>query len=194
MIKDKKNKGFTLIELMVVISIIALISSVVIVSISRARERALATKFRQEMRQFIYALELYRTDKKMYPHEGGVFNQAHGTSISNSNVISRSFPTESNANNVPWLAALVLPYVKTLPYVPQNSYNQSQIAWSYTGIAPAFNPVRCVGDSLIPRYVIAITNQNPLLFSVFSDWPHSQMLIGSVWTTNTSVRCFSGGK
>ncbi len=194
MIKYKKDKGFTLIELMVVISIIGLLSSIVLASIKNVRDKSLGTKFRSEMQQFIYALELYKNDNQEYPHQGGEFGQNHSTMTSNSNVISRSFSALSDANNVPLLSMLVSPYLKTLPSVPQNSYNQSQIAWFYEAIAPGHGPKRCIGDSIIPPYVITISNQNPLLFSTFSDWPHSQTLNtgNGTWSApNTTVRCFS---
>jgi type II secretion system protein G len=66
----QNNKGFTLIELMVVISIIGLLSSIVLASLKDARDKANVTKFKEEIRQMISALELYRGDNGKYPYEG----------------------------------------------------------------------------------------------------------------------------
>ncbi|MBA3550962.1 prepilin-type N-terminal cleavage/methylation domain-containing protein [Patescibacteria group bacterium] len=62
------KKGFTLIELMVVISIIALISSVIIASLTTARYRAQDTKKIAEAKSIANALELYYSENKRYPN------------------------------------------------------------------------------------------------------------------------------
>lgn len=66
--KKNKSKGFTLIELMVVISIIALLSSIVLASIRTARQRADNTKIVSEMKSLQTALELYKARFGIYPN------------------------------------------------------------------------------------------------------------------------------
>lgn len=48
-----KTKGFTLIELLVVISIIGVLASIVLVSMQGMRDKARASKARQEIEQFV---------------------------------------------------------------------------------------------------------------------------------------------
>ena len=69
----KRSGGFTLIELLVAISIIALLSSVVIVAVSKAREKAQMSKVKSEMAEFVKALEIYRTVYGKYPSSSGCF-------------------------------------------------------------------------------------------------------------------------
>tara|TARA_B100000745_G_scaffold152730_1_gene99959 strand:- start:6920 stop:7420 length:501 start_codon:yes stop_codon:yes gene_type:complete len=62
-----KNRGFTLIELLVVIAIIGMLSSVVLASLSSAREKGRDAKRLSDMRQVMTALELSYDDNGQYP-------------------------------------------------------------------------------------------------------------------------------
>lgn len=68
--KNIKNRGFTLIELMVVIAIISLLSSIVLASIKTAREKAQITKAVGEMKSLQNAVELYMSSAGSYPIVG----------------------------------------------------------------------------------------------------------------------------
>jgi general secretion pathway protein G len=61
------KKGFTLVELLVVIAIIDLLSTLAIVALSSARQKARDSKRMSDLRQIQTALELYYTDHNQYP-------------------------------------------------------------------------------------------------------------------------------
>lgn len=63
----KNNKGFTLIELLVVIAIIGLLSTLAVVALGNARQKARDAKRLSDLKQMQTALELYYTDKTDYP-------------------------------------------------------------------------------------------------------------------------------
>ena len=63
----KKNKGFTLIELLVVIAIIGLLSTLAVVALGNARQKARDAKRLSDLKQLQTALELYYTDQTDYP-------------------------------------------------------------------------------------------------------------------------------
>src|SRR4051812_22823652 len=65
--KKITGRGFTLIELLVVIAIIALLASVVMVSISNAKENARRVTALANIKQMQKALELYYNDRGFYP-------------------------------------------------------------------------------------------------------------------------------
>ena len=65
MLQDKK--GFTIIELLIVIAIIGLLATISIVALNGARQKGRDAKRVGDIRQVQTALELYFNDKNAYP-------------------------------------------------------------------------------------------------------------------------------
>ena len=63
----KNNKGFTLIEMLVVVAIIGLLSSVVVVGLGSARQNARDARRISDIRQIQNALEVYYSSAQSYP-------------------------------------------------------------------------------------------------------------------------------
>ncbi|MGD9110275.1 MAG: type II secretion system protein [Phycisphaerales bacterium] len=61
------KQGFTLVELLVVISVIAVLLGILIPSLSRAREQAKIAVVNTELRQIALALEVYFENNQKYP-------------------------------------------------------------------------------------------------------------------------------
>lgn len=69
----KKNRGFTLLELLVVVAIIGLLASVILASLSKVREKARDSYRRQALVQLRTALELYRDKNNAYPSTSDIW-------------------------------------------------------------------------------------------------------------------------
>ena len=69
--KNQKRKGFTLIELMVVVAIMGLLAALAVISLNNARQRARDARRISDIKQIQTALELYYLDNNEYPDSSG---------------------------------------------------------------------------------------------------------------------------
>lgn len=63
----KKQTGFTLIEVMIVVVILGILASIIVPKIMGRPDEARATKTKQDIRAITAALDLYRLDNFSYP-------------------------------------------------------------------------------------------------------------------------------
>ena len=66
----QRQRGFTLIELMVVIVILGLLATVVTLNVMPSQDRAMVEKARADIAVLEQALETYRLDNLAYPNSG----------------------------------------------------------------------------------------------------------------------------
>lgn len=70
--KKTNEKGFTLIELLVVIAIIGLLSTLAVVSLNSARQKARDARRQSDLKQISTAMELHMSEVETYPiHDVG---------------------------------------------------------------------------------------------------------------------------
>ncbi len=65
--RRRRQDGFTLVELMVVLVIIGLLATIVIINVLPAADRAAVTKARADIATLEQAIEIYRLDNQRYP-------------------------------------------------------------------------------------------------------------------------------
>ena len=64
---NRKEEGFSLVELMVVIVIIGLLATIVLINVMPAADRAAVTKARADIATLEQSIEMYRLDNFRYP-------------------------------------------------------------------------------------------------------------------------------
>jgi prepilin-type N-terminal cleavage/methylation domain-containing protein len=121
MLKQKHQKAFTLIELLIVIAIIGLLASIVLVSLNSARSKARDAKRKADLRNMTTALEFYYNEYGVYPPF-----RASNTCGGSRPDFATSYCSDSN-----WLStdANLLNYVSRLPRDPINSLGQDDSPW-----------------------------------------------------------------
>ncbi len=65
--EEPKRNGFTLVELMVVLFILGLITTIVVINVLPSQDRAMVDKARADIAVLGQALEMYRLDNLSYP-------------------------------------------------------------------------------------------------------------------------------
>ena len=63
----KKSKGFTLVELMIVITVIAILSTIAVVSFTRVQKQSRDTKRKGDLRSIATAMQAYFSEANSYP-------------------------------------------------------------------------------------------------------------------------------
>ncbi|MEI6660470.1 MAG: prepilin-type N-terminal cleavage/methylation domain-containing protein [bacterium] len=116
-LKSHQNRGFTLVELLVVISIISLLSSVVLSALNSARAKGRDARRKSDIHQIQLALELYYDANGSYPPSPAY--ALPGTQPNNA---------WDNSADASWtnLQAALSPYIKTLPKDPLENNNAAE--------------------------------------------------------------------
>lgn len=74
----KRNKGFTLIELMVVIAVIGILASVALVSLTGVQKSARDAQRKSDISTYRTAMERYYADLQVYPGSAGTGDSTSG--------------------------------------------------------------------------------------------------------------------
>ena len=94
-----KHKGFTIVEILVVISVIAILATISIVSYSGMTERARDSKIRSVVKTAGDALQLYETKNNSLPAGQGKFNQANSVDSLAPQYLQRGYRDDTASKN-----------------------------------------------------------------------------------------------
>ena len=100
----RNEKGFTLVELIVVMTIIVIITSVGMVSYATAGSKARDSRRMADLERIRSALEMYRADNKIYPSDETTLGSEY----------LKSWPKDPKPNNYKYVYNTSNPYSYTL--------------------------------------------------------------------------------
>ena len=142
------KSGFTIVELLIVIVVIAILAAITIVAYNGIQSRSRDTKRTQDVAQIQKALELYRVKNGSYPPTGATTaaNLPNGFPGLYGCVTCYAFSTATNGT---WLKALVDDGL--LPSVPVSSPNDNSNFYMYWASSAAG-----YGACTEPFYVLAV--------------------------------------
>ncbi len=146
---NKKGAGFTLIEILVVVAIIALLSSVILISVMSARQKGRDAKRLSDMTQMNTALELYFAAYKGYPSStGGIPQSMVPTYISS--LPSVAMPADGVCNTG-HSSDTCTTADSACAGIPQNQYYYIASGTAYTAVSgvqvyPDYVYFFCLGD------------------------------------------------
>lgn len=130
------KKGFTLIELLIVIAIIGILASIVLVSLSTAREKANVTKSVAQLRGINNALQAYYAQTGSYPVSSGwqAYCSAYGASLGDN-----------------WIPELVTAGIITgpLPRDPRMSCADTGAQYIYTSNGTDYKVISHLAQSML---------------------------------------------
>ncbi len=161
------EKGFTLVELLVVISILSLMSSIVLVGVASARKKARDSVRNQNLKQLVTAIEFYRIENGQSP--------PITTIPSNPNQLN--YTDSSNWN--PEVSTALAPYLVKMPpslgninYTYAYAYNNAYMLFI---VDPSMTHKYCLSLSRGSSYTLAILEdpRNIPSDAIFSDVPNT---------------------
>lgn len=130
MIKLKNKSGFTLVELLVVISIIGLLSSFAVVSLNDARIKARDALRKGDTAQIRTALDIYYDDNGRYPTNGACAGNWTGS--------PPDYGATADTDGAGcydmlsgFLVTIARPYISKLPADPKNPTNNPAVSPTY---------------------------------------------------------------
>ena len=97
--RTKNNKGFTIIELIVVIAIVAVLATIIITSVNQFQAKARDAKRKADISQIVKGLGMYYILHGSYPANS--YGGACGTALNGADLISQGLKNDDIMSKIP---------------------------------------------------------------------------------------------
>lgn len=148
-----KRTGFTLIELMVAMSIIAILASVGFVTYSNAQKSSRDARRKQDLKAIAVGLELYYEQNKQYPYT------ATGACTLTGNGYIQCLSNGAS----PWITGLDTTYINSMPVDPfKNQGDPVPVGTAYFGYGfRSYASGACAATSNGQNFTLSARLENP---------------------------------
>lgn len=161
---NHKRHGFTIVELLIVIVVIAVLATISMVAFNGVQERARLSAHKSNLTSIVKAIELYYADNNSYPGSASGSCSTWTSSLSSGALYTALVPT----------------YIARLPSVPSLSDGSYYAyCWSANGID--YKILRLVPSGSVP-YI-----ENPSAISPFQVDPNRGTRGWAKWSANGSA-------
>lgn len=174
MIREKYKKGFTLIELIVVIGIIALLSSIIMTSMSGAKIKAKNTGAISQIREYQTAIGLYLLENgNKYPNVGDTAVHCIGSGNNKCLWAGTEFSTESSGSLV-----ILEKHIRGLPFVDTGTLSSN--TGEFKGLLYRCNDASCKTASFYwPEIGVTTCNKGSSYYVGFNGLICTELAEGS---------------
>ena len=132
--KQRKESGFTIVELLIVVVVIAILAAITIVSYNGITNRANASAAENQVATWRKKVEIYQAENNLYPRLAS--QMADGTktyNINDSSLTANVAPTSSNGSKLVWVQACGA----TAPVANADVTGIRITYWDYDATTPA---------------------------------------------------------
>jgi len=148
-LKKRIKRGFTLVEILIVVVILGILAAIVIPQFSNASEEASYNRVRADLQTVRSQIQLYKIQ-----HMGTLPSAANFEAHMTGYTLAATGPNDDNGDITADTGGALGPYLQQMPTNPFVSPNGNQIGvgWTYDATTGAFHAVKGVASEDISQW------------------------------------------